>query len=181
MNLIIRLSLALSLLTTELIPSRGEFAYCKAELQFIGQCCEILDARELRYVFVKPDEIKQDLAMIRQRATSLRYAPFAHEVLLFTTPRTAANELIMMNFDAMHQFQRVLNVYPHNEKVSQALEECKLLYAAWDCLRDAQCDYYYVHIRRQALGKLRDLIGQEAFDRGIMPPHVPWWRMGVVR
>ena len=61
------------------------------------------------------------------------------------------------------------------------MEEVKALYVVWDALRDAKCDYYFIHIRRQALLKLREKIGAEAFAAGQMPPYVPMWRFSEVR
>lgn len=46
----------------------------------------------------------------------------------------------------------------------------------WDALRDVQCDYYYVAVRRQALKDLRERIGSVAYYCGTMPPAVPVWR-----
>ncbi|MBN9119836.1 MAG: hypothetical protein J0I06_11865 [Planctomycetes bacterium] len=50
------------------------------------------------------------------------------------------------------------------------------LYRQWDAVRDAQCDFYYVTVRRAALKKLRDEIGEDEFSTGHMPHYVPDWR-----
>jgi hypothetical protein len=50
------------------------------------------------------------------------------------------------------------------------------LYEIWDCVRDAQCEYYYVTVRRQALERVRELIGSQAFESGSLPPCLPVWR-----
>ena len=56
------------------------------------------------------------------------------------------------------------------------LAETDRLYLVWDAVRDARCDFYYVTVRRQALKKLRDLVGDEAYATGELPPNVPTWR-----
>jgi hypothetical protein len=56
------------------------------------------------------------------------------------------------------------------------LQETDQLYQIWDTARDARCDYYYVTVRRQALKKLRELVGAEVYYSGEMPPYVPLWR-----
>ena len=42
--------------------------------------------------------------------------------------------------------------------------------------RHAACEYYYVTVRRQALKKLKEMIGDQAYYSGSLPPHVPVWR-----
>jgi hypothetical protein len=44
-------------------------------------------------------------------------------------------------------------------------------------VRDARCDYYYVTVRRLALKRLRELVGDEAYYAGNLPPCVPIWRL----
>ena len=43
-------------------------------------------------------------------------------------------------------------------------------------MRDARCEYYYITVRRQALKRLRTMIGAEAYDAAELPPYVPLWR-----
>ena len=54
--------------------------------------------------------------------------------------------------------------------------ETDRLYQVWDSVRDARCDFYYVTVRRQALKKLRDLIGEDAYLDAELPANVPTWR-----
>jgi hypothetical protein len=56
------------------------------------------------------------------------------------------------------------------------MQEADRLYQVWDTVRDARCDYYYVTVRRQALKRLRDMLGSDAYYSGVLPPHVPLWR-----
>ena len=51
----------------------------------------------------------------------------------------------------------------------------------WDAVRDARCEFYYVTVRRQALKKLRDLVGEEAYLAGTLPPNVPTWRFNELK
>jgi hypothetical protein len=59
--------------------------------------------------------------------------------------------------------------------VQSVLLETDRLYQVWDAVRDARCDYYYVNVRRQALERLRELVGDEAYYSGDLPPCVPLW------
>ena len=53
------------------------------------------------------------------------------------------------------------------------IEDMEERYRVWDYVRDARCEFYYVHIRRQALKKLLLVVGEEAFSRGELPFAVP--------
>ena len=46
--------------------------------------------------------------------------------------------------------------------------ECDCLYQIWDLVRESNCDYYYITVRRQALKKLRDTIGAPAYTSGVL-------------
>ena len=65
-------------------------------------------------------------------------------------------------------------------ELREALQEADRLYQVWDTVRDARCDYYYVTVRRQALKKLRETVGEDAYCSGCLPPHVPVWRFGRI-
>ena len=56
-----------------------------------------------------------------------------------------------------------------------ALQETDRLYQVWDKVRDARCPYYYVTVRRQALKQLRELVGEDSYYSGNLPPCVPLW------
>lgn len=54
--------------------------------------------------------------------------------------------------------------------------EALYLYRVWDLLDDARHGGYPAWRQRVALGRLREAIGDEAYNRGEMPPVVPVWR-----
>lgn len=45
----------------------------------------------------------------------------------------------------------------------------------WQTLADAQCPEYDPRYRRQALQRLRDLLGGEYYQAGFLPQPVPLW------
>lgn len=63
----------------------------------------------------------------------------------------------------------------------EAMKETRLLYDAWDNLRDALMPNYSDLTRRKALGRIREIVGEEMFQRGQMPCFVPVWRFVEVR
>jgi hypothetical protein len=62
----------------------------------------------------------------------------------------------------------------------EAVVETDALYQALDAMRDARTGFYYVSVRRQALQKLRELIGPAAYYAGVIPSPVPVWRFSRI-
>ncbi len=54
--------------------------------------------------------------------------------------------------------------------------ETDRLYKVWDAVRDARCEFYYVSVRRQALMRLKDMLGEDDYRSTNLPPNVPVWR-----
>jgi len=178
MTFLIHVALSICLLSTEAKPNGLYFIH--HELQGICVAQEILDTRELRYVFSSPDCFDTDLSMIRRRAKELYNAPMTWEVLRFAVVREQTGDLIMFNRAYQRHLEHVRDLYPV-PSVYQAIEETETIYRAWDSLRDAQSPFFYVCSRRDALAKLRSIIGPEAFERGEMCSHVPFHRFASVR
>lgn len=141
---------------------------------------EILDSREVRYVLIKPDEFVSDLRMLQRRAHDLNQAPRLADSVRFPD-RAIVNELLLFNRAYRQHLDNCLPLYPNNADLRAAKEEVELLYQVWDCVRDARCEYYYVHIRRQALKRLHDLLGETDYTNANLPPHVPVWRFTALR
>lgn len=151
------------------------------EFQFVAIALEVMDVRECRYLLAKPEDWANDVACIRRRWQELYDAPLLEDVGRWPA-REVANELLLFNREYKRQYLEVLLVlYPMDSQIERALDETEQLYLIWDSLRDARCEYYYTHIRRQALKRMRDKLGHELYQAGEMPPAVPVWRFGVIR
>lgn len=141
---------------------------------------EILDPREVRYVLAKPDEFVSDLRMLQRRAHDLHLAPRLEDAARFPE-RSIVNELLLFNRAYRQHLENCLPLYPQNAELRAARDEVEQLYQVWDCVRDARCEYYYVHIRRQALKRLFEMLGEDDFRNAQLPPHVPVWRFAHIR
>ena len=134
---------------------------------------EILDPREKAFILTQ-DPIG-DLAMLQGRGEDLSRVPRLAECQRFPE-RKMINDFLGLNRSYRNDLSARLAIdLVHSEELRTAISETDQLYQAWDTVRDARCDYYYVTVRRQALGLLRDIIGAEAFYNGNMPPNVPVW------
>lgn len=137
---------------------------------------EILDTRELLYVLARPGDMFSDIQMLRQRYQELCDAPPLSDSYRFPN-RLVVNEMLVFN----RAYKKYLEERRPLEQVNPGLLrtvmlETDLLYQVWDAVRDARCEYYYVTVRRQALKRLRELVGEDDYFRGRLPPYVPLWR-----
>lgn len=160
------------------VPELGPegFAALRLPLQSLAVDWEILDSREIRYVLVRSEDFTSDLNLLRRRYRDLADAPPACDSERFPE-RATVNEFLAFNrayrqhIDAGSPIEST-----RGWELRTALQETDHLYYIWDTVRDARCEYYYVTVRRQALKRLRDLLGEEAYHTNKLPPFVPLWR-----
>ncbi len=137
---------------------------------------EILDPREVRYILARPEDFTADLNLLRRRYQDLDDAPPLADCLRFPD-RDTINEFLAFNRAyRQHLCNRQPLELAHWWELRAAIQETDQLYQIWDTVRDARCDYYYVTVRRQALKKLRQQLGPDAYYKSQLPPHVPLWR-----
>lgn len=141
---------------------------------------EILDPREARHFFHRPDDFISDLALLRRRYQELNDAPLVSDAQRLPG-RETASELLAFN----RAYHRTLTMRRDalggmQDDLDTALCEVDQLYRVWDLVRDARSDCYYVSVRRHALLALRQTLGPAEYYRGQLPPHVPVWRFSRV-
>jgi hypothetical protein len=142
---------------------------------------QILDEREKLYVLTRPEDIESDVRLLRCRWDELKDAPAIEDAFRFPE-RTVVNELLAFNRAYRHYVDiRASIIGPRQDQWIAAREEVDYLYQIWDTVRDSRCEYYYVTVRRQALKKLRDMLGEDNYYRGNLPPYVPIWRFQEIR
>ena len=137
---------------------------------------ELLDVREARYFLSTNTEIVSDINIIRRRRVELQNAPHIVDVEPFPD-RVYINSRVAFN-RAFHRHiaERGLLEPDRKDFLTEIASENQKLYTIWDAARDAKCDFYYITVRRQALVKLKYLIGEEDFNQGKLPDNVPTWR-----
>jgi hypothetical protein len=157
-------------------PDQQHFPPLRDAIHQLAIQWEILDERESRYVLTRPEDFCTDLNMLRRRYQDLQDAPKIADAMRFPE-RTGVNELIRFNraFRRNIDERRQLEV-DRADSLRNVIVETDRLYQIWDSVRDARCDFYYITLRRQALKKLRDMIGEEAYNLAELPPTVPIWR-----
>jgi hypothetical protein len=166
--------------TPEAVPTAEEFATLRQAIQAVALEWEILDPREVRYLLARPEDFEADINLLRRRYQELADAPPLIDCERFPD-RETINDLLAFNRSYRQYLDARLPMHMARWwELRTALQETDQLYQVWDTVRDARCDYYYVTVRRQALKKLRDLIGPELYTSGQMPPYVPLWRFELI-
>lgn len=138
---------------------------------------EILDPRELRYVLSRREDFTSDIELLRRRYVELRDAPKLAESERLLE-RNLVNEMLAFNRSYRRHLEQLQQTrFDRARVIHQAIKETDQLYAIWDCVRDARCEYYYVTVRRTALKRLQELLTAAGWQQqGTLPPHVPLWR-----
>ncbi len=136
---------------------------------------ELMDVREMRYLFARAEDCYGDLQMIRRRYRDMGDAPPLEDCYRFPE-RTVINEMLVFNRSfKKYVEERVLLDQVQPGLLRHLLMETDKLYEIWDLVRDARCEYYYVTVRRQAMKNLEKRIGCQNYFYGRLPPHVPLW------
>lgn len=151
-----------------------------ASMQAVALRLEVMDPREQRHLFARPEDFAADLRVVRRRYDTLADAPPLSDAERFPE-RLAIAGLLSFNRSYRQNLEDRAALYPADaDEYREAIAETDYLYSVWDKARDARCDYFYVTVRRQALKKLREEIGPQAYYSGCLPPHVPIWRFRVI-
>jgi len=152
------------------------YAQVAPTLQSLAVQWEILDPREMRYVLIRFEDFSADLRLLRRRYEELATAPTLLDCQRFPDRSTISDLLAFNRAYRRHLDNRQSVELTHWWELQESLQEVDRLYAVWDTIRDARCDYYYVTVRRQALKRLREMIGTEAYCTSTLPPHIPFWQ-----
>ncbi|VTR90859.1 Hypothetical conserved protein OS=uncultured planctomycete GN=HGMM_F22C11C15 PE=4 SV=1 [Gemmata massiliana] len=162
--------------TPEQMPAPERWPAVREAIHKTAVRWEIMDPREERYLLAAREDFETDLNLLRKRYVELNDAPKLMDCQRLPDRRTV-NELIKFNRAFRKNLEeREVWELDRTDLFTQTMQETDRLYQYWDAIRDAQCDFYYVTVRRAALKKLREFIGEEAFLAGVMPPYVPEWR-----
>src|SRR5262249_42061712 len=151
--------------TLELADPIATHRFAAPGLRALALDWELLDPRETTCL-AKGEDFASDLRFLQARYQEFSRAPQAAEVERFPG-RELVNDMIAFNREYEKRVSRRLEIDMVNADVLRAtLEETDHLFRVYGALQDARSEYPYVTYRRQALARLRDLIGFEAFYTG---------------
>ena len=145
-------------------------------IQEFASKLEILDEYNFKYYLGDLGVgFYEDLFYLRERYIKTKDAPPISDCDRFP-PKECTFEYL--------EFNRKYNQYLLDSKIMsyeqnlylEIIKENQCLYNVWDNVRIAQSTGMGCYQRKTALMNLRDGIGQEAYDKADLPPHVPIWR-----
>jgi hypothetical protein len=147
-----------------------------AAVQNIAIEQQLMDVREKRYFLAAPEDFAGDLRLLRMRYQDLQNCPRIEDAERFPSRETVSEMLAFNRAYRTEMTKQESFDVVHQDLYHEAVVEADLLYKIWDEVRDAQCDYYYVTVRRLALKHLKSKLGEADYYAGRMPPYVPIWR-----
>lgn len=144
---------------------------------------QLMDEQEKRYKFASiyhykssSDQIFQaELETLRERYKECKDAPRMEELSRFPD-RVTVDRLIDFSNAHINHLEKELIFTDRMYYTKELIREARKLNNAWVLLSKSQTKHYYIVSKREALRDLRDLIGKENFDAGLMPDYVPTWR-----
>ncbi|MBX9580413.1 MAG: hypothetical protein K2X87_08905 [Gemmataceae bacterium] len=162
-------------------PAADRWPAVRAALVKTALDWELLDERETRYVLARAEDFDGDLNLLRRRHADLADAPRLADAGRFPGAETV-NEAIRFNRAYRKNLEvRQLWEADRSDAIRVVVAETDRLYKAWDAVRDARCEFYYATVRRAALKRLKEMVGEDAFAAGELPPYVPEWRFQPAR
>lgn len=136
---------------------------------------QLLDDRETRYVLARVEDFETDLNLLRRRYAELADAPMLGDADRLPDRATVAESVRVNRAYRKGLEVRMVWEADRADVFRSAVAETDRLYRAWDAARDARCEFYYVTVRRQALKRLKYMLGDEDYAAGQMPAYVPAW------
>jgi hypothetical protein len=158
------------------LPADEHWPIYRDSIQRLAIQLEILDHRETNYIMAKKSDYETDINLLRRRYREFADVPRVNESLRLPD-RQFINELIVFNRAfRRHLADRHILEQDRSEVLLDAIRETDTLYKVWDAARDARCEFYYITVRRLALKKLKDMIGDDMYMAVALPPNAPFWR-----
>lgn len=115
-----------------------------------------------------------DLENLRCRYRDVKDAPPSTDARLFPTAEHC-QKLIDFNVEHQSWLDAQVIIFPWKNFDNWIAENRKLKYT-WELVKYSTQDYHDLSKRRLALKHLRHTLGDDAYYRGQLPPHVPVWR-----
>ena len=137
---------------------------------------EILDIREQAHLLTKDEHLWVDIGILRRRVAYTRDAPPLNDAMRFPDPEVIASNLALNRAHRQHLEARKSIEFVYGWELHEAVEETEWLHAVWVLIGDARNPSYYTSSRRLSLQRVREMVGEEAYHSGRLPPYVPVWR-----
>lgn len=137
---------------------------------------ELVDEREKRYIFSKPESLLDDIENVRRRRENLVGAPRVIDAQRFPS-RAIANRMLEENNALRCSIESRMELETDRRSGFRiALYELSEIQCVWSLVQRAQATSYLVWHRREFLKKLLDELGHDDYAAAKLPPSTPIWR-----
>jgi hypothetical protein len=143
-------------------------------IEFLARKNDLIDERDL---WMMVDLFVDDgIKTIQQRYWEIqKFPPITDAIRL--PDDTMMLEWLRFNREYYQYLeQRSLWEPDRQEIIKVVMNECDQLYEVWDKAVEAKSHWRSIYDRRAALARFKELVGEEAYYTGNLPPYVPHWR-----
>lgn len=156
------------------VPSGDDWPRVSAAIHQAAIAMEILDPAERVYIGAESKDLQVDFNILRDRWQDVGHGPRLCDANKFSFTRADCTVAIEFNRAVRRRLEMIAEAEAdRRHEVRDAISLVDAHYSVWDSLRDSKCDYYHVTPRRQALKRLKQLIGPDDWAAGRMPLAVP--------
>lgn len=151
----------------------------RASVRNVAIGLELIDHIDCQALLMSPHSIDNDMRFLRVRYRNMIGIPHVEELSNFP-PLWMCEEFIKTNIQHEAYLNRHMAMVPHRAEILQmAIDQNRELLKPWLLLRHAQEVINTKYSRRESLGEIRRLIGNESYYRFQMPPYLALWSVPV--
>jgi hypothetical protein len=126
-------------------------------------------------------DFRSELRYVRHYWRTLQDAPRLGDCFCLP-PNCVVADLCKLNEQYQCHLQMQQIIHAHNsDDLTEALREARHLYGVWDAVRRATAPNQAWAYRRRTLRQLREMLGDNAYYSGQLPPCVPLWQFQEIR
>jgi hypothetical protein len=142
--------------TPETTPSEEDWPRVRDAIHHKAIELELMDPRETRYILALREDFQNDLDILRRRHDELKDAPPLCDFNRLVA-RDVVHEIIKENRASKKLLEdQLVWAFDRVDLISPMIKELDRQYRYWDAVRDANCPFYHVPVRRAALLRVRD-------------------------
>lgn len=149
----------------------------------------VMEGREREWFFVSQWQLEEDTAVMEERESLMAWDCPPVEAAYWLPSREGAGHCWLLGRSFVRYLEDRLYYFDYwpveSDNLRLILEDAKFRVEVWGEILDANAPYRDRLGRRLHLQRLRELIGREQFEKGLLPAALPdagynsWWEEGT--
>jgi hypothetical protein len=164
---ILKLAVAISLLAPSPEPGRAVATFVRNELKYLGFHYQVIDSKAGDLWFRPTDDCLLELEYLRWRLIELQDAPSIAAANLFLVDYWTAAEFVRFNENYAARVEQQFSFYPREHLRAVVMREIAAAAEVWNQVAVIKNPDTGVKLVRTSLKKLKSLIGEDNFNRGL--------------